>query len=135
MTPISLVFEPRASMSERILAQVFSLVKKLAPHDLMRVQITKISVHFFLPALTLLVRSDFANFFFNYQGRGSLSDIALQNFGNGIQESLSGRSLRKSGVQSYGSTLEVHWKSAPEVRGSRRTALAYSRGSCVQLTA
>ena len=48
-TPISLVFEPRASMLERILAQVFSLMKKMVPHDLMRVQITKISVYIFYP--------------------------------------------------------------------------------------
>ena len=36
-------------MWERILAQVFSLMKKMVPHDLIRVQITKISVYFFYP--------------------------------------------------------------------------------------
>ena len=34
MTSISPVFEPRAAMSERILAQVFPLMKKMELHDL-----------------------------------------------------------------------------------------------------
>ena len=48
-TPISPVFEPRTAMWERILAQVFPLMKKMVLHDLMRVQITKISVYLFYP--------------------------------------------------------------------------------------
>ena len=43
------MFEPRAAMSEWILAQVFPLMKKMVLHDLMLVQITKISVYFFYP--------------------------------------------------------------------------------------
>ena len=36
-------------MWERILAQVFPLMKKMVPHDLMLVQMTKISVYIFYP--------------------------------------------------------------------------------------
>ena len=59
-TPISPVFEPKAAMSERILVPVYPLMKKMVLHDLMRVQITKISVYvfyplyFFLTALALI---------------------------------------------------------------------------------